>query len=146
MTDANFSLADLEDGLFPGLASDVKVHNGFGESQAEYVLTGRMAIRSGSRFDSNSSARDVLAAVKKAISTYSTNTVTVVGHSLGGAIALISGVFLDIQIPAATVKVVTYGQPRVGNGAFADWVDAHLDSVVHITNKFVSSHIDSNMF
>ncbi|KIY71074.1 alpha/beta-hydrolase [Cylindrobasidium torrendii FP15055 ss-10] len=116
LTDANFFLTDLEDGLFPGLDSDVQVHNGFGESQAD-------------------SARDVLAAVKKGLSAYSTKAVTVVGHSLGGAIALISGVFLDIQIPAATVKVVTYGQPRVGNSAFADWVDAHLDSVVHITNK-----------
>lgn len=47
------------------------------------------------------------------MSTHSTNTVTVVGHSLGGAIALISGVYLDLQLPSANVNVIAYGMPRV---------------------------------
>ncbi len=50
------------------------------------------------------------------MSTYSTNSVTVVGHSLGGAIALLDGVYLDLQLPSATVSVISYGMPRVRLG------------------------------
>ncbi|KAF9026314.1 alpha/beta-hydrolase [Hymenopellis radicata] len=76
------------------------------------------------------SLKQILAAVESAMSTHSTSTVTVVGHSLGGGIALIGGVYLDLQLPSANVSVVTYGMPRVGNQEFADYVDAHL-SVSH---------------
>ncbi|KAF8999366.1 lipase [Hymenopellis radicata] len=115
ITDASIFLKKLDNKLFPGIGSDIKVHEGFGESQAD-------------------SATQVLAAVESAMSTHSTSTVTVVGHSLGGGIALIGGVYLDLQLPSANVSVVTYGMPRVGNQEFADYVDAHL-SVSHVNNK-----------
>ncbi|KAH9021913.1 hypothetical protein EDB85DRAFT_1842472, partial [Lactarius pseudohatsudake] len=36
----------------------------------------------------------------------------------------------------ATVKVIGYGMPQVGNQAFANWVDSHLGSqVTHINNR-----------
>ncbi|KAF8914460.1 alpha/beta-hydrolase [Mucidula mucida] len=115
ITDASFFLKELDDKLFPGISADIKVHNGFGRSQAD-------------------SATQVLAAVTSAMSTHSTNTVTVVGHSLGGAIALISGVYLDLQLPSTNLNVIAYGMPRVGNQEFADYVDAHL-SVSHVNNE-----------
>lgn len=65
-----------------------------------------------------------------------------VGHSLGGAIALLDSVYLPLHLPASTVfKTVTYGMPRVGNQAFANYVDAHVTSLsggtglTHINNK-----------
>jgi hypothetical protein len=82
-----------------------------------------------------SAATSVLAAVRKGFSTYGVTTVTAVGHSLGGAISLLEAVYLKLNIPGATVKAVVYGQPRVGNPAFANYVDGSGISVTRITNR-----------
>ncbi|KAK0214948.1 alpha/beta-hydrolase [Armillaria fumosa] len=115
ITDLDFFLESLDSSLFPGIGSSIKVHSGFKESQAD-------------------TATQVLLSVRTAMSTFSTTSVTVVGHSLGGAIALLDGVYLDLQLPTASVSVISYGMPRVGNQAFADYVDAHV-SVSHVNNK-----------
>ncbi|KAK0188491.1 lipase [Armillaria mellea] len=115
ITDLDFFLESLDNSLFPGIGSGIKVHSGFKESQAD-------------------SATTVLSSVRTAMSRFSTASVTVVGHSLGGAIALLDGVYLDLQLPTASVSVISYGMPRVGNQAFADYVDAHV-SVSHVNNK-----------
>jgi len=93
----------------------VKVHGGFANEQAQTAV-------------------QILSAVRLALSMYSTHRVTVVGHSLGAAIALLDGVFLPLQLPDdVSVSVISYGMPRVGNQAFANYVDANLN-VTHITN------------
>jgi hypothetical protein len=69
------------------------------------------------------------------MSKYSTTSVTVVGHSLGAALALLSTVYLPLHLPSGTdVKMIGYGLPRVGNPAFANYVDAHAH-VTHVHNK-----------
>ncbi|KAK0436915.1 alpha/beta-hydrolase [Armillaria borealis] len=115
ITDLDFFLESLDSSLFPGIGSSIKVHSGFKEAQADAATT-------------------VLSSVRTAMSRFSTTSVTVVGHSLGGAIALLDGVYLDLQLPTASVSVISYGMPRVGNQAFADYVDAHV-SVSHVNNK-----------
>ncbi|KAF9466207.1 alpha/beta-hydrolase [Collybia nuda] len=116
VTDADFFLDDLKSALFPGISTSVKTHNGFGEAQAR-------------------SATAVLAGVKTAMSRHGATKVTIVGHSLGGAIALISSVYLPLHLPAGTVfKTVTYGMPRVGNQAFVDYVNARRD-VTRVVNQ-----------
>ncbi|KAF8075191.1 lipase [Lyophyllum atratum] len=116
VTDGNFFLTNLDSSLFPGISSSIEVHNGFGDAQAK-------------------SATAVLAAVQTAMSRNGATAVTIVGHSLGGAIALISAVYLPLHLPAGTTfKTVTYGMPRVGNQAFADYVDGHA-SLSHINNQ-----------
>ena len=81
-------------------------------------------------------APDVLAAVKTALSTHSTSSVTIVGHSLGAAIALIDAVYLPLHLPSSTTfKYVGYALPRVGNPAFANYLDAHFPDLTYITNK-----------
>jgi pimeloyl-ACP methyl ester carboxylesterase len=76
----------------------------------------------------------VLAAVTKTMSTYGTTSVTTVGHSLGAAIALLDAVYLPLHLPATTTfKTYGYGLPRVGNQAFADFVDS-TTSKVHLTH------------
>ena len=54
------------------------------------------------------------------------------GHSLGGGLASLAGVWAALQWPAADVRVVTLGSPMVGNQA---WVDvrapAHLRAFLH---------------
>ncbi|KAG6817310.1 hypothetical protein H0H87_010327 [Tephrocybe sp. NHM501043] len=69
------------------------------------------------------------------MSKYSATKVTVVGHSLGAAIAAITGVYLPLHLPTTTTfRTIVYGLPRTGNPAFADYVDAHQD-FTHINNK-----------
>ena len=55
----------------------------------------------------------------------------------GAAISLLHSVYIPLQIPEAKVTYVGFGLPRVGNQAFADYVDAHdsITSVTHVSNK-----------
>jgi len=50
--------------------------------------------------------------------------VAVTGHSLGGALASIASLSIMSNIPSATVRLFTYGQPRTGDAAYADLVEA----------------------
>ena len=59
-----------------------------------------------------------------------------VGHSLDAALARLDAVFLPLHLPTGTkFTTITYGMPRVGNQAFADFVDAHVTNLSHINNK-----------
>ncbi|KAJ3511453.1 hypothetical protein NLJ89_g4086 [Agrocybe chaxingu] len=114
-TDVDALLENLDSTLFPGVDSSVEVHSGFAGEQAK-------------------TAPDVLSAVNTVISTYGATQVTIVGHSLGAAIALLDGVCLPLQISGVSFRMIGYGMPRVGNQAFANYIDAHL-AVTHINNK-----------
>lgn len=115
LTDADFIPDDLDENLFPGISQDIKVHNGFRDEHAK-------------------TAQDVLAAVQQTMQDHSTNKVTVVGHSLGGALGLLDAVFLPLQIPGVDLEMISYGQPRVGNQAFADFVDTNV-KITRITSR-----------
>jgi len=116
ITDAEIDTTTLDSSLFPGISSDIKVHEGFADAQA-------------------GTAPDVLAAVQQTMSTYGVSRVTIVGHSLGAAISLLDAVYLPLHISDASFTFVGYGLPRVGNQAFADYVDASSVSVTHINNE-----------
>jgi hypothetical protein len=84
-----------------------------------------------------STAAPVLAAVKKTMSTYGATSVITVGHSLGAAISLLDAVYLPLHLPTTTTfKSYLYGLPRVGNPAFAAFVDsaASRTAVTHVNN------------
>jgi predicted lipase len=69
------------------------------------------------------------------MSKYDTTSVTTVGHSLGAAISLLDAVYLPLWLPSTTkFKTIVYGLPRVGNQAFANYVDAHA-TLTHINNE-----------
>jgi hypothetical protein len=117
LNDAAIIRQKLDSTLFPGVPSSVAVHAGFKEAHAD-------------------SATAVLAAVKTAMSTYNTVKVTIVGHSLGGAISLLDSIYLPLHLPSTTIfKTVLYGLPRVGEQDFANYVDAHVKDLVRIDNK-----------
>lgn len=116
LTDINFALERLDSTLFPGISSSIEAHSGFATEQAK-------------------TATSVLAAVQQAMSQHSATKVTMVGHSLGAAITLLDSVYLPLHLPSSTTfKTVCYGLPRVGNQAFANYVDANAD-LTHINNK-----------
>jgi len=114
-TDIDAFLETLDSSLFPGVSSSVEAHSGFAGEQAK-------------------TATSILSAVQSTIAAHSATAVTIVGHSLGAAIALLDAVYLPLHISGVSFRAVTYGLPRVGNQAFANYVDAHL-SLTHINNK-----------
>lgn len=114
-TDVDAVLEPLNPTLFPGISSSIEAHSGFANEQAKTAPT-------------------ILAAVRTAISAHGATKVTIVGHSLGAAIALLDSVYLPLHVSGVTFRTVGYGMPRVGNQAFANYVDAHL-SLTHINNK-----------
>ncbi|KAK7461016.1 hypothetical protein VKT23_008944 [Stygiomarasmius scandens] len=117
LTDADFFLTPLDPSLFPGIPSSVKVHNGFADTHAK-------------------TAADILTAVKKTLQAHGTSKVTLVGHSLGGALSLIESVYLPLHLPSGTTfRSILYGLPRVGNGDFADYVDSHVSDLTHVNNE-----------
>ncbi|KAJ7120765.1 Alpha/Beta hydrolase protein [Mycena crocata] len=50
-------------------------------------------------------------------------SIVVTGHSLGGAMAALAGITLQMMFPTTLVRFYTYGQPRTGNAVFAAWVN-----------------------
>jgi pimeloyl-ACP methyl ester carboxylesterase len=113
----NTALVPLGSTLFPGLGVEtgILVHAGDALAHALYVGFGWIAlylILIDLRHDR--AAPHVLAAVRSALAQYSAKTVVVVGHSLGGTIAVLDAVYLPLHLPAGTaVKAYTYGQPMV---------------------------------
>ncbi|EAU90628.1 lipase [Coprinopsis cinerea okayama7 len=117
LTDANILLTPLNPFLFPGVPLTALTHDGFNNAHAL-------------------SANAVLSAVRTGLAQHNTTNVAVVGHSLGGALAVISTLHLSIHLPAGTAfRTVTYGMPRVGNAIFADLVNS-VSVMNRINNKY----------
>ncbi|KAJ7089807.1 lipase [Mycena belliarum] len=106
LTDVSIAQMALNSALFPDISPGIRVHSGFADEQLK-------------------TASSILAAVQTALEKYNAS----------GAIALLDSVYLPLHLPAfVKVNTVAYGLPRVGNQAFADYVDAHL-SLIHINNQ-----------
>ena len=95
-----------------------------------------------------STAPTILSYVNQTLVAHGASSVTIVGHSLGAAIALLDGVYLRDQLDkSVNVRVIGYGMPRVGNQNFANWVDKHLSGqVTHINNQLDPVPILPSMF
>ena len=63
--------------------------------------------------------------VEKALNDYPDYNLTLVGHSLGGAVAALAA--LEFQARGWHPKVTTFGEPRVGNKAFNMFMDKRFN-------------------
>ncbi|QRW16975.1 Lipase (class 3) [Rhizoctonia solani] len=117
LTDLALLPVPVNSKLFPGTPSSARVHFGFQEAHER-------------------TAAVVLSTVKKVIAERGATKVVTVGHSLGGALALLDGLYLRLNLPS-NIEIITrtIGQPRVGNDAFAKFVDQKVPNLVRITNK-----------
>ncbi|RUS31125.1 Alpha/Beta hydrolase protein [Jimgerdemannia flammicorona] len=110
--------------------SGAKVHQGFLESHQE--------------------ARDIVYnAVVDQMNKYQGYTIYVVGHSLGGALAILQA--LDFNQRAGYDKsnmvVYTYGEPRVGNPAFSSYADSlSLKYYRTVNQNDIVSHLPPQSF
>ncbi|KAK4038733.1 Alpha/Beta hydrolase protein [Parachaetomium inaequale] len=65
----------------------------------------------------------VIPALKAAREKYPGYRVHLVGHSLGGAVAALAALEVRLGLGWRDVVVTTFGEPRVGNGKLAEYVD-----------------------
>ncbi|CRG91706.1 hypothetical protein PISL3812_08757 [Talaromyces islandicus] len=70
----------------------------------------------------NSLAAELLPALEKALDANPDYSTIITGHSLGGAIAQLAFASLS-DAKYKVIAAYTYGQPRVGNQAFANYID-----------------------
>jgi hypothetical protein len=61
-------------------------------------------------------------------------SVLFIGHSLGGALATIGAALVKKEFSHLYVQCVSFGCPRVGNKAFADFFNAHVDHHTRYVN------------
>jgi predicted lipase len=82
-------------------------------------------------------APTILLSVQALLFQHNASSVVLTGHSLGAALALLDSVYLPLHLPPDTrVRTIGYGMPRVGNRAFADYVDASdSGGLTRVTNK-----------
>jgi len=84
----------------------------------------------------NSVAYNIISVIETELKIHPDYTIVATGHSLGAAIASISGLSLKSNFPNATVRVFTFGQPRTGNHGYA----ALAEELLGKTNIFRAVH------
>ncbi|XP_051152828.1 lipase-like [Andrographis paniculata] len=83
----------------------------------------------------NTSLRPVIvSAVQKIKKLYGNGKIMVTGHSMGGAMAAFCGLDLRINLKEQDVQVMTFGQPRIGNAAFATYYSQMVPNTIRVTN------------
>lgn len=69
----------------------------------------------------------MLPSVAEARAKYPDYEIVLVGHSLGGAVAALAG--LEMKLRGWSPRVTTFGEPRVGNLALAQFIDEVFDLI-----------------
>ncbi|KAJ7653405.1 alpha/beta-hydrolase [Mycena rosella] len=117
LNDAELLLEDIDTTRFPQAAGKgIKVHSGFQETFER-------------------TADGLLAGVKAGLASTGVNKVVVTGHSLGAALATMTGAMIKGAVdPSVNVVVTTFGLPRGGNQAWANFLDSNV-GVTFVTNQ-----------
>ncbi|KAJ7698320.1 alpha/beta-hydrolase [Mycena rosella] len=117
VNDAEFGLVPLNVSRFPETAGKgITVHDGF---QQTFERT----------------ADGLLAGVMAGIASTGATKVVVTGHSLGAALATMTGAMIkDAVDPSVAVSVTGFGLPRGGNAAWADFLDSGV-GVTYMSNQ-----------
>ncbi|XP_077242240.1 alpha/beta-Hydrolases superfamily protein [Tasmannia lanceolata] len=109
-------LEDIQGKLEPIGEGDVEVEHGF-----RSIYTSKSET---TRYNKSSASEQVMKEVRKIVSLYRQRgeevSLTITGHSLGGALALLNAYEAAASIPDLPVSVLSFGGPRVGNVAFSD--------------------------
>ncbi|OMP11470.1 Lipase, class 3 [Corchorus capsularis] len=101
---------------------------GMGDSKVEHGFLSIYASKSEStRYNKSSASEQVMKEVRKLVKFYEGRgeqvSLTITGHSLGGALALLNAYEAAAIFPGLPVSVISFGAPRVGNSAFREELD-----------------------
>ncbi|KAL5839029.1 hypothetical protein ACOSQ3_011737 [Xanthoceras sorbifolium] len=96
---------------------DAKVEHGF-----HTIYTSK---NDNTRYNKSSASEQVMKQVSRLVQLYKREkseevSLTITGHSLGGALALLNAYEAADTIPDLPISVISFGAPRVGNSAFRD--------------------------
>ena len=98
---------------------------GHGEAKVEHgFLSIYTSKRESSRYNKSSASDQVMKEVTRLVQLYKQRgeqvSLTITGHSLGGALALLNAYEAATSLPGLPISVISFGAPRVGNIAFRD--------------------------
>lgn len=117
--------------IFPGSVSATDWRTNAKVKMADWEADGFARVHRGFSEAFWSVKTDIFRAVEKA------STITVAGHSLGGALAtLCADALASFGMVHRVTDVITFGSPRVGNGGFAESYNAALS---HKTSRVVNA-------
>ncbi|KAF6169614.1 hypothetical protein GIB67_004006 [Kingdonia uniflora] len=110
----------------------VKVEQGFLE-----VYTSKSEV---TKFNKSSAAEQVMNEVKRLIHLHKDKngeevSLTITGHSLGAAIALLNAYEAAVTLPGLPISVISFAGPRVGNIAFRDKLNRLGVKVLRMVGK-----------
>ena len=105
--DADFRLVDPSKALGGAYPEGVQLFDGF---ETAYLAV----------------AKPILAKVREYCATYKETRVSVTGHSLGAAMALIAAGHYNHVLDQGLHQALVFGLPRTGNAQFANFIDATL--------------------
>jgi len=121
-TDADAKLVKPDETLYPGAPEHAMAHHGM-QVATRLILDG--------------GCKEQLKTFVQGNEGYQ---IVVVGHSLGGGLALntFAALSFDADFEWPLRALYTYGQPLVGNAIFADWIASKYGADRHV--RFVSSN------
>ncbi|XP_061352950.1 phospholipase A1-Igamma3, chloroplastic [Gastrolobium bilobum] len=98
---------------------------GHGDAKVEHGFLSIYTSKSdNTRYNKSSASNQVMKEVTKLVNFYKEKgeqvSLTITGHSLGGALALLNAYEAKATIPDLPINVISFGAPRVGNIAFKD--------------------------
>ncbi|XP_027343277.1 phospholipase A1-Igamma3, chloroplastic [Abrus precatorius] len=98
---------------------------GHGDAKVEHGFLSIYSSKSeNTRYNKSSASDQVMKEVTKLVKFYEEKgeevSLTITGHSLGGALALLNAYEAAHTIPNLPISVISFGAPRVGNIAFKD--------------------------
>ncbi|XP_037415681.1 probable feruloyl esterase A [Triticum dicoccoides] len=83
----------------------------------------------------NTTIRDgIVSGIQKTRKLHGDVPIMVTGHSMGAAMASFCALDLVVNYGLDDVKLMTFGQPRVGNAAFASYFKRYLPHAIRVTN------------
>jgi hypothetical protein len=122
---------DLQQNLVPIGHGEAKVEQGF--------LSIYKSKSEKTRYNKSSASEQVMKEIKRQVQFYETLheevSVTITGHSLGGALALLNAYEVASAFPKVHVSVISFGAPRVGNSDFRDEMCRKNVKVLRIVSK-----------
>ncbi|KAK4188230.1 Alpha/Beta hydrolase protein [Podospora australis] len=103
--------------------------------QVPCTLTPFCLVHAGFLASYNEIAKPALAALASARAANPTYRVVTTGYSLGAAVATLAAANLRKSSPSDSIDLITFGSPRVGNGAFAKFVTGQKGEEYRLTHK-----------
>ncbi|KVH29766.1 phospholipase A1-Igamma1, chloroplastic [Cynara cardunculus var. scolymus] len=122
---------DMQQDLEPLGHGEAKVERGFLSIYKSKSIS--------TRYNKKSASEQVMEEVKRLMTFYKEKgeqiSLTITGHSLGGALALLNAYEAAMTFPTLPISVISFGAPRVGNIAFRDEMHHMSVKTLRVTIK-----------